>query len=149
MTTADPDLSEELYQPPSSMQIVSAVFSESIDLQPAPGPSTRIELSGIQFSTPASDPLPTSVTPHLVVLVWNPPTGREMSALEVRFFQQETGKLVARNVQPLQIEPGKFNYRLVRAELSFAEYGTVVAVCRIDDSAPVHVPFTLLEPPAE
>ena len=55
---------------------------------------------------------------------------------------------IARNVQPVQIEPGKFGYRLVRAELEFEEYGTVHAHCRVDMGDPVVVPYTLL-PPAE
>jgi hypothetical protein len=48
----------------------------------------------------------------------------------------------------LQVEPGKFAYRLVRAELSFDDYATVVAEVRIDMGPVVNVPFTLL-PPAE
>ena len=53
---------------------------------------------------------------------------------------------LARNVQPLQIEAAKFNYRLVRAELAFDDYRTVLARCRID-AGPVHiVPYTLLPP---
>ena len=53
---------------------------------------------------------------------------------------------LARNVQPLQIEPAKFNYRLVRAELVFDDYDTVVAHCRIDDGPARVVPYTLLPP---
>jgi len=55
---------------------------------------------------------------------------------------------VARNVQPLQIEPGKFNYRLVRGEIDFEEYGTVEAHCRMAGGPTIVVPYTLL-PPAE
>jgi hypothetical protein len=49
-------------------------------------------------------------------------------------------------VQPLQVEPGKFNYRLVRAELMFEEYGTIEAHCRVDLGPVTIVPFTLLPP---
>jgi hypothetical protein len=56
------------------------------------------------------------------------------------------GEQVARNVQLLAVEPGKFNYRLVRAELTFDEPGTVEAHCRIDTGEPTIVPFTLLPP---
>lgn len=136
------------YLPSSDMQIVAAVFAENIDLKPAPGPSTKIDLTDIQFSMAAEQAVPAKLTPHLVILVWNPPTGKPMGALEVQFFRQDSNEQIARNVQPLQIEPGKFNYRLVRAELEFTEYGTVVAVCRVDAGDVVEVPFTLL-PPAE
>lgn len=51
------------------MDIVSALFSENIDLRQAPGPSTRIDLSGIMFSMAAPSPAPVTITPHLIVLV--------------------------------------------------------------------------------
>jgi hypothetical protein len=53
---------------------------------------------------------------------------------------------IARNVQPLEVEPGKFNYRLVRAELTFEEYGTIEARCRVDLGPVTRVPYTLLAP---
>ncbi len=126
------------------LTIVAALFTDDITLRPIPGPSTRIDLTGVQFSAPAPTPVPCSVAPHLVVLVWCPPAAEGFGALEVSF---EWGtEVIARNVQALQIEPGKFNYNLVRAELAFADYGTVVARCRIGDG-PVHsVPYTLGPP---
>ncbi len=51
-------------------------------------------------------------------------------------------------MQPLVVEPGKFAYRLVRAELEFEDYGAVEAEVRIDMGPITPVPFTLL-PPAE
>jgi hypothetical protein len=56
------------------------------------------------------------------------------------------GEQVARNVQPLQVEPGRFSYRLVRGEVDFADYTTVEAHCRIDRGHTVVVPYTLLPP---
>ena len=57
---------------------------------------------------------------------------------------------IARNVQPLQIEPGKFSYRLVRGEIDFDDYGTVEAHCRIGPDGPATVvPYTLLPPAAD
>ena len=53
---------------------------------------------------------------------------------------------MARNVSPFTVEPGRFTYRLVRGELEFADYGTVVAHCRIDRGPWHRVPFTLLPP---
>ena len=126
------------------MQIVAALFIEEINLRQVPGPSTRIDLTGIQFSAPAPSPVPVTVTPHLMVIVHCPMGARDNGALEVVYRRGD--EQVARNVQPLTIEPGKFNYRLVRAEMPFDDYGTVEAHCRIDLGAPVVVPYTLLPP---
>jgi hypothetical protein len=124
------------------MNILAALFIEGIDLRQVPGPSTRIDLTGIQFSGPAPSPVPVTVEPHLVVIVYCPPEHRGTGALEVIYRRGD--EQVARNVQPLEVEPGKFNYRLVRAELEFEDYGTIEAHCRIDMGEPVVVPFTLL-----
>ena len=59
---------------------------------------------------------------------------------------ERDGEQIARNVQPLSVEPGKFAYRLVKAELEFDDYGTVEAKIRIDLGHVVTVPFTLLAP---
>lgn len=126
------------------MDIVAALFIDSIDLRQVPGPSTRIDLTGVQFSAPAPDEVPVTITPHLVVIVRCAPGERDTGALEVVY--QRDGEQIARNVQPLQIDPGKFNYRLVRAELSFDSYGTVEAHCRVDMGPIVVVPYTLLPP---
>ena len=126
------------------MDIVAALFIDSIDLRSVPGPSTRIDLTGIQFSAPAPSPAPVTVEPHLVVIVRCAPGESGTGALEVTY--QRDGEQIARNVQPLQVEPGKFNYRLVRAELEFPEYGTVDAHCRIDLGPVMVVPYTLLAP---
>jgi hypothetical protein len=126
------------------MEIVAALFADGIDLRPVPGPSTRIDLTGIQFSAPPPGPYPVTIEPHLVVIVRCAPDDRGEGALEVSY--QRDGEQVARNVQPLSVEPGKFNYRLVRAELTFDEPGTVEAHCRIDLGPVMVVPYTLLEP---
>jgi hypothetical protein len=130
------------------MDILAALFIDGIDLRQVPGPSTRIDLTGIQFSGPAPAPAPVTIEPHLVVIVHNPVDpdggGRSDAALEVRYLRD--GEQIARNVQPLQVEPGKFNYRLVRAELAFPDYGTVEAHCRLDLGPVTVVPYTLLPP---
>jgi hypothetical protein len=126
------------------VDIVAALFIDGIDLRQVPGPSTRIDLTGVQFSAPAPGPLPVTVAPHLVVLVRCPPDGSGTGALEVTY--ERDGEQVARNVQPLQVDPGKFNYRLVRAELEFAQPATVEAHCRIDYGPVTVVPYTLLPP---
>ena len=51
------------------MQIVSALFIDENELRQVPGPSTRIDLSGVQFSAPAPGPFPVTITPHMLVLV--------------------------------------------------------------------------------
>jgi hypothetical protein len=126
------------------MEIVAALFVDGIDLRQVPGPSTRIDLTGVQFSGPAPSPVPVTIEPHLVVIVRCPVGGRDSAALEVVYRRGD--EQVARNVQPLSIEPGKFNYRLVRAELTFDDYGTIEAHCRINLGSPVVVPYTLLPP---
>src|SRR6185437_401404 len=106
------------------MDIISALFAENIDLRPVPGPSTRIDLTGIMFSLPAPADPPGSVTPHLIVLVRCRPGEEGQGVLEV-VFRDEEGEQVARNVSPFQVEPGKFTYRLVRGELEFKSFGTI------------------------
>jgi len=126
------------------MDVVAAVFIENIELRPAPGPSTRIDLTGIHFSMASPSATPVTVEPHLVVLVRCAPDEPGTGTLETSYVRD--GEQVARNVQPLQVEPGKFAYRLVRAELTFDTYGTVDAQVRIDHGHVTTIPFTLLPP---
>lgn len=126
------------------MQIVAALFFDGIDLRQVPGPSTRIDLTGVQFSAPAPAPFPVTVSPHLVVIVRNEPGGSPNAALEVVFRRDD--EQIARNVQPVEVEPGKFAYRLVRGELEFPAPGTVEAHCRIDQGPVTVVPYTVLDP---
>jgi hypothetical protein len=126
------------------MDIVSAVFAESINLRSVPGPSTRIDLTGIMFSLAAPTPPPVTVQPHLIVLVRCRSGEVGQGVLEV-VFTDGLGGEVARNVSPFTVEPGKFTYRLVRAELAFKEYDTIEANCRLlPGGAVTTVPLTLL-----
>lgn len=128
------------------MDIVAALFVQGIDFRSEyEGGPTLIDLSGVHFSTSAPQAPPVTLTPHLVVLVRCPPDEPGTGALEVMF--QRDGEQVARNVQPLQVEPGKFTYRLVRAELDLPDYGTVEAHCRLDGGHVTVVPYTLLPAP--
>ena len=128
------------------MDIISAVFAENIDLRPVPGPSTRIDLTGIMFSMAAPSAPPVSVTPHLIVLVRCRPDEEGQGILEV-VFRDEEGEQVARNVSPFTVEPGKFTYRLVRGELEYKALGTIEAHCRLLPDGPATVvPLTLLPP---
>ncbi len=128
------------------MDIVSALFVESIDLRQVPGPSTRIDLTGIMFSLPAPSEPPVVITPHLVVLVRCRADEEGQGILEVT-FRDEAGGQVARNVSPFTVEPGKFTYRLVRGELELPGAGTIEAHCRLlPDGHATVVPLTLLPP---
>ena len=127
------------------MDIVSATFTENIELRQVAGPSTRIDLKGIMFSLAAPSPPPVTIDPHLIVLVRCRPNENGFAALEVLFYD-EAGEQVAKNVMPFQVEPGKFGYRLVRAELTYQDYGTIEAHCNIDGGPVTVVPLTLLPP---
>ncbi len=127
------------------MEIVAALFIENMNMHQVPGPSTRIDLLGIFFSLPAPAPPPVTLDPHLIDLVRNPPDGRDLGALEV-VFRTPDGTEVARARQPVQVEPGKFGRQLVKAELTWDDYGTIEAHCTLDGHEPIVVPLTLLPP---
>lgn len=126
------------------MEIVSALFIEDVQMRPAPGPSTRIDITGVHFSAAAPAPVPITVQPHLCVIVRCAPDEEGTGALEVVY--RRDGEQVARHASPLQVEPGKFSQRLVRGDLTFEDYGTIEAHCRIDLGTVVVVPYTLLPP---
>ncbi len=126
----------------AAMQILSALFLDEINLRQVAGPSTRIDMSGIQFSAVPPGPYPVTVSPHLVVIIRCAPGENTVAALEVTFLRD--GEQIARNAQPVDIEQGKFGYRLVRAELSYDEPGTVEAHVRLDGGPATVVPYSLL-----
>src|SRR5262249_25041190 len=110
--------------------------------------STRIDITGVFFSMAAPQPVPVTLEPHLLALIYCPTDEAGQGIFEVVFRRgsDEDSEQVARNVSPFTVEPGRFTYRLVRGELEFAEYGQVIAHCRID-RGPWHlVPLTLLPP---
>ena len=131
------------------MQILSALFVEEFEFRQVDGPSTRIDLRGAYFST-AVPSFPATLEPHLIVLIRCDAGESGSDALEVVFWLD--GEEVARNRQPVMIEPGKFGYQLVKGEIEFVEAGTVQAHCRLvsESSAPLIVPLTVLRrvPPA-
>ena len=132
------------------MQIVSAVFVENFEMRQAPGPSTRIDMTGIMFSQAAPRPVPLTLSPHLVALIFCPEGQSGSGVFEVVFRRglTEDSEQVARNVSPFTVEPGKFTYRLVKGDLDFEDYGQIFAHCRVDKNPFTIVPFTLL-PPAD
>ena len=132
------------------MHIVAALFVENFEMRQAPGPSARLDLSGAMFSMAAPAPVPVSVAPHLVALIFCPEGESGNGVFEVIFTRhldpEQPDEPLARNVSPFQVEPGRFTYRLVRGELEFEDYEQVYAHCRVD-RGPWHlVPFRLLPP---
>ncbi|MEY3339272.1 MAG: hypothetical protein ACO20J_04035 [Ilumatobacteraceae bacterium] len=130
------------------MQIISALFVENFALRQVPGPSTRIDLTGAFFSIAAPSPVPVTIDPHLVVLIYCPKTEAGNSVLEVIFRSgpQEDAEQLARNASPFTVEPGKFTYRLVRGELLITQYSQIFAHCRLGTSQWHLVPLTILPP---
>ena len=128
--------------PDDDMQVLAALFIDDIELRPVPGPSTRIDLGGVQFSAPMPTDDSFTWAPHLVVIVRAPESHSGNAVLEVTFHID--GEQVARNVQPLQVDPGRFSYRLVRAEVDVAEPSTVEAHVRLDQGSPTIVPLSLI-----
>ena len=127
------------------MQIVSALFVEGFNMRQAAGPASRIDLTGVMFSMASPSPVPITIDPHLYALIWCPPDNAGSGVFEVSYKRSDDSEM-ARNVSPFTVEPGKFTYRLVKAELEFEEYGQIVAHCRVDRGAWHLVPFTLLPP---
>lgn len=127
------------------MDILAALFVEGIGQRQAAGPATRIDLTGVMFSLAASSPPPVTLSPHLVVLLRCRPDESGQGTLEVEFFD-DAGEQVARNVQPVTVQPGKFGRQLVKGELTYQQYGTIEARCHITGGADVNVPLTLLPP---
>ncbi len=130
------------------MQIVAALFVENFALRQAVGPSTRIDLTGAYFSIAAPTPVPLTIDPHLVVLIYCPKTDSGNSVLEVVFRDGPSidDVQLARNLSPFTVEPGKFTYRLVRGELLIDRYCQVFAHCRIGTDNWHLVPLTILPP---
>ncbi|MGH9190484.1 MAG: hypothetical protein ACRD0Q_10705 [Acidimicrobiales bacterium] len=127
------------------MDIVAALFVEGMDQRQVAGPSTRMDLLGVMFSLAAPTPLPVTIAPHLVVLLRCPPDEPGTGTLEVEFLD-ESGTQVARNVQALNVAPGKFARQLVKGDLTYADYGTIEAHVSVVGGPSVVVPLTLLPP---
>jgi hypothetical protein len=100
------------------------------------------------FSMAAPGPVPVTIAPHLVALIFCPPGDTGNGVFEVVFRNgiEPDAEQIARNVSPFTVEPGKFTYRLVRGELEFTEYRQIIAHCRVDKGDWHLVPFTLLPP---
>lgn len=128
------------------MQIVSALFVENFEMRQAEGGAARIDMTGVMFSQTAPSPVPLTLSPHLVGLIFCREDESGSGVFEVVFRRgvDEDSEQIAPNVSPFTVEPGKFTYRLVKGELDFTEYGQIFAHCRVDKSPWHLVPFTLL-----
>ncbi len=128
----------------TTMQVLAALFIDQIDFRQIDGGATHIDLTGVQFSAPAPVDGPHQWAPHLVALVRAGSEHSGSAVLEAVFFVD--GEQVARSVQPLQVEPGKFGYRLVRAEIDVPSTPfSVETHVRLDDGPAIIVPFTVLD----
>jgi hypothetical protein len=132
------------------VNIVSTVFIESFAMRQAPGPATRIDITGVYFSMAAPSFPPVSIDPHLMALIYCPADEQGSGNFEVIFRKgpTEESEQLARNVSPFTVEPGKFTYRLVRGEIELHELGQIFAHCRINQGPWTLVPLTLLPPVA-
>jgi hypothetical protein len=127
------------------MEIVAALFIEDVTFREAAGPSTRIDLTGVYFST-VVESFPAVLTPHLLVLLRAENDDARSGTLEVTFVREGEAEEIGRSRQPVFINPpGKFFRQLVRPELEFTEPGTVEARCVISETgSTVTVPLTVL-----
>jgi|SRR4051794_13047391 hypothetical protein len=127
------------------MEIVAALFIEDVNFRQVAGPSTRIDITGAYFST-VVDSFPSTITPHLLVLLRAEDDGGRDGTLEVTFVREGTDDEIGRSRSPVFINPpGKFFRQLVRPELEFTEAGTIEARCRIAETgSTVTTPLTVL-----
>ena len=133
------------------MHLVSSLFMDNFETRQVAGPATRIDITGAFFSTVALGELPLTLTPHFVALIFCEPNEKGEGIFEVVFRKgiSQDSEQIARNVSPFRVDPGKFTYRLVRAELEFTEYCQIFAHCRLNQDAWNIVPLTLLPPVAD
>ncbi len=126
--------------------MLAALFVEGLGQRQVEGPATRIDLTGVMFSLAAPSSPPVSLSPHLVVILRCADDEEGSGTLEVEFLDAK-GNEVARNAQPVTVQPGKFGRLLVKGELTWEDYGTIEAHVRLTGGTTVVVPLTLLPPP--
>ena len=127
------------------MEIIAALFLEHFEMRQAEGGSARLDLSGVYFSLAAPGQFPVSIQPHLMVLLRCPAEHQGLAALEVTFHTNGE-PMDIRNVQPVNVEPGKFGYNLVQATVEVTEPMTIEAHCRVDNGPVPAVPLTVVQP---
>src|SRR3954452_22692910 len=107
------------------MQIVSALFVENFEMRQAPGPSTRIDLTGAMFSMAAPSPAPVTLSPHLVALIFCAASEPGNGVFEAVFPKgmSEDEEEVPRNRNPFTVEPGKVPFPVVGGQAEFRQLG--------------------------
>ena len=117
-------------------------------MKQAPGPATHIDMMGVFFSLAAPNPVPVTIEPHLMALIYCQADEPGSGIFEVIFKDgfDDNAEQLARNVSPFTVEPGKFTYRLVRGELAISQYGQIFAHCRVGTGQWHLVPLTILPP---
>ena len=128
------------------MQIVAALFIENINFRrDFEGGPTKIDITGAYFSTTAPA-FPTTLTPHLVVLLRAESEAARTGTLEVRFVHEGETDEASRHRAPVTIAPpGKFFYQLVKPDLTFEAAGTIEAHCTIvETGSTVVVPLSVI-----
>ena len=105
----------------AGMRIVSALFVENFELRQAPGPSTRIDITGAMFSMAAPSPVPLTIDPHLVALIFCAPDGSGAGVFEVVFRQGEgeDDPIIGRNVSPFTVDPAVCENLPIFGEIKF------------------------------
>ena len=67
------------------MHIVSALFIDTFEMKQAPGPATRIDLTGVFFSLAAPSPVPVTIEPHLMALIYCQGQSQDLEYLKLFF----------------------------------------------------------------
>ena len=88
------------------LYIIAAVFVDDISLRELEGSVARIDLTGVQFSSLVEEEFPIVFAPHLALLIHSDDSATDNGVLEVTYYRGD--EQIARNVQPLTIEAGKF-----------------------------------------
>lgn len=115
------------------MEILVAAFIEGREFRQVSPGSTRIDIFGAHWSTPAAE-LPTVLMPHLLIIYRADEDDPGTVALTVTFFKGE--EQVARQRQPLQLDRGKLGERLVKADLEVKEYGDYKVLVEFQSAGP-------------
>ncbi len=124
------------------MKFIAGLYVENINFRKNEQGSTRIDIDGAFFSF-APESYPSVFQPHLVLLISAVGSTVPADTLIVEFYKGD--EIVARNVQPCPVEPGKFGYRLVKPEIEFTEACTIIAKCTLTDSnETIEIPLTAM-----
>ncbi len=123
------------------MQIVSALFVDGFSLRDGGGGTTRMDITGVHFSESLAVAFPAHLDTRLLVIIRGPARVPASTDLTVTFLRD--GRVLERVTHTLEIDPGRFAYRLVRQTLTWTEPGTVEARCAVDGGPPVSVPLTV------